>query len=718
MEKVTGDMISRPASVVSRAHWKEGASWMRPVCSSRNGASSVRPYTSTCTHCLETQPGTSLAHALLCGQAPSRSGDALAASVALHEDNRFILAEPSFIEHIPSRNFRPTDPRFGEQWQWSNTGTGGGTAGADVSAEEAWDHTLGAGVRVAIIDNGFDADHEDLEAGVVASSGYFRPQAGGVPVFEQGTAGMPGDDHGTFCAGMVGARHNSGHGGCGGAPQSELMLVACLNDQVGTQTTLARAVGYAADPSTELATLDPEDGADILVCSLGPNGANWNLSSVLELAIENAARNGRGGRGLAIFWAASNGNFDVALDQVVSHEDVIAVVRSSRNDTHDNAAHGEFVELIAPGVNVFSTRTGNAYGTGTGTSYAAPCAAACAALALSVNPRMSRNQLRTIMQETADHIGGVNYVNGRHDRYGFGRVNAERAVLRAFEERALPPSGIYTIQQRSNLRFVDAYESSSNDFDIVTRPAQNNDSQRWVLASIGDVYTVQQLSSERFVDAHLSSTEDYSLVTRAAQHNDTQRWVLRPVDHTLSVYTIQSLRNGRFVDAHETPANDFSVVTRAAQNNDSQRWVLTPLGDDVYTIQQKSTGRFVDAHQSSASDFSIVTRTAQNNDTQRWALKLVGGLYTIQQRSTGRFADANETTEKDFSLMTRPANFSDSQRWVLLPSRGGSFTVQQLSTSRFKDAHESSPKDYSVVTRTAQDNDTQRWNVEPTCIIL
>ena len=56
------------------------------------------------------------------------------------------------------------------------------------------------------------------------------------------------------------------------------MLVACLVDQVGTQTTLARAVAYAADPSTEVAGADPADGADILVSSLGPNGADWDLT--------------------------------------------------------------------------------------------------------------------------------------------------------------------------------------------------------------------------------------------------------------------------------------------------------------------------------------------------------------------------------------------------------------------------------------------------------
>ncbi|MDR4484418.1 MAG: DUF6623 family protein [Nitrospirales bacterium] len=358
--------------------------------------------------------------------------DALEASVELHEDSRFTLAEPSLTEYI-SQRFTPTDPRYIDQWQWKNIGQSSGAVGADVSAEEAWDITRGAGIRVAIIDNGFDADHEDLSPGVSVMSGYFSPSGGGATTFTQGIVGMPDNNHGTFCAGMVGARHNNARGGCGGAPECELMLIATLGDQVGTQTTLARAVAYAADPTNEISTASAADGADILVSSLGPNGAVWNLTATLELALEAAAANGRNGRGLSTFWAASNGhNVDVTQDEVVSHEDVIAVVRSNRNDLEDNAARGETVELIAPGVNVFSTTSGNGYGASTGTSFAAPCVAGCAALALSMNLNLTRDELRQILRDTADKIGGVVYdANGHNDDYGYGRVNAHQAVLRA-----------------------------------------------------------------------------------------------------------------------------------------------------------------------------------------------------------------------------------------------------------------------------------------------
>jgi subtilisin family serine protease len=354
--------------------------------------------------------------------------DSLAASVRLHDDSRFEFAEPAFTEHIPVR-MTPTDPHFGDQWQWSNTGQNGGVAGADVGAEKAWEHTRGEGIRVAVIDNGFNAEHEDLKAGVTAVSGYYSRRANPA-TFTQGTAGMPDSDHGTFCAGMVAARHNNDVGGCGAAPESELMLVACLTDQVGTQTTLARAVAYTADPSTEVEGADPADGADILVSSLGPNVAEWDLTQTLDLALQFAATNGRSGRGLAIFWAASNGrNVDVLKDEVVSHSDVIAVVRSTKKDLEDNAARGPEVELIAPGVDVFSTTGDDGYEFSTGTSFAAPCVAGCAALALSMNIGLTRDELRAIMRDSAGKIGGVVYdANGHNDDYGYGRVNANDAV--------------------------------------------------------------------------------------------------------------------------------------------------------------------------------------------------------------------------------------------------------------------------------------------------
>ncbi len=68
-----------------------------------------------------------------------------------------------------------------------------------------------------------------------------------------------------------------------------------------------------------------------------------------------------------------------------------------------------------------------------GTSFAAPMTAGIAALMLSKNPNLSPAQIRTILQNSADKIGGNNgataYASGFNQYYGHGRVNAHAALL-------------------------------------------------------------------------------------------------------------------------------------------------------------------------------------------------------------------------------------------------------------------------------------------------
>ena len=270
----------------------------------------------------------------------------------------------------------------------------------------------------------------------------------------------------------------------------------------------------------------------------------------------------------------------------------------------------------------------------------------------------------------------------------------------------------YAIEQKSSGRFVDAHESG-NDFSVVTRSAQNNNTQKWRLTQVGTVCTIQQLSNGRYVDAY-ESGNDFSVVTRREQNNDTQRWVISDVWNNFGTCTIQQLVNGRFMDAHQSSGNDFSIVTRSRQNNDTQKWTLTPMGNHVFTVQQKANDRFIDAHESSGNDFSVVTRTQQNNDTQKWVLTPVAGVYEVVQKSSGRFVDAHESSNNDFSVVTRTTQNNDTQKWIFKAVSKEIYTIQQLSSARFVDAHESSNNDFSVVTRSAQNNDTQRWVIKPT----
>jgi thermitase len=325
-------------------------------------------------------------------------------------------AEPDFIEQIGTRRLS-TDPMFGRQWHHMVIG-----------CPEAWETGTGKGIRIAVIDNGFDTSHPDLRFG--ALTGGFRPTPDFQDAdFAQGIAAISDGDHGTACAGMIAGIEGNGHGGCGVAFDADLSMIACMDDQIGTQATLARAIAYAADPSLE--GVGGEAGADVIACSLGPNTATWTMREVLSDAITFARRNGRGGKGTCIFWACTNGNFPVSADEVCSHRHVIAVGRSTSGDSDNGSGFGPELEYLAPGVDVVIPASGGGYQTTTGTSFAAPCAAGVAALALSVNPGLTAIRLKGLMRRSCDRIGTLPYVKNRNVRFGFGRVNAARAVAKA-----------------------------------------------------------------------------------------------------------------------------------------------------------------------------------------------------------------------------------------------------------------------------------------------
>ncbi len=65
---------------------------------------------------------------------------------------------------------------------------------------------------------------------------------------------------------------------------------------------------------------------------------------------------------------------------------------------------------------------------GSGTSLASPIAAGIAGLILSAAPELTAEEVRQLMRDTADKIGPEPYFDGRNDRYGYGRVNAHRAL--------------------------------------------------------------------------------------------------------------------------------------------------------------------------------------------------------------------------------------------------------------------------------------------------
>merc|ERR1711953_912559 len=80
---------------------------------------------------------------------------------------------------------------------------------------------------------------------------------------------------------------------------------------------------------------------------------------------------------------------------------------------------------------------------------------------------------------------------------------------------------------------------------------------------LSGTYTVMQVETDRYLDAHLNAGNDYSVVTRGEQSDDTQKWIFTRVGD--KIYTIQQKKNNRYLDAHLDNGNEYSVVTRGEQ---------------------------------------------------------------------------------------------------------------------------------------------------------
>jgi len=137
-----------------------------------------------------------------------------------------------------------------------------------------------------------------------------------------------------------------------------------------------------------------------------------------------------------------------------------------------------------------------------------------------------------------------------------------------------------------SLRYLKVFSHTGLPADnrVTTSDTVGGSGQRWTRKYVAAIFTIQQFTNGRFLDAYETSEQDFSAVTRPAQklsgsieYKSTQRWVLTPTrigNNPLRVWNIQQLSTGRFLDAHETSVQDFSVVTRTAQNNDSQKYFL------------------------------------------------------------------------------------------------------------------------------------------------
>jgi hypothetical protein len=217
-----------------------------------------------------------------------------------------------------------------------------------------------------------------------------------------------GTNHGTHVAGIIAAHTDNAVGTAGVAGNVRLMPVRFYGTGNWTSAKIYLAYAYAAD-----------NGARIVSTS-------YNVDSFVSDPTFTAALDYLYGKGVLHFNSAGNNNqLNPARGQF---DQTLYVVSSNSQDRKSPSSnYGYTMDLAAPGENIYSTFSGDSYGSLGGTSMAAPAAAAVAALIWSLHPQWSRDQVAAQLLASADNIDGQNVAYT--GLLGAGRVNTYRALL-------------------------------------------------------------------------------------------------------------------------------------------------------------------------------------------------------------------------------------------------------------------------------------------------
>ena len=345
--------------------------------------------------------------------ANSTIDNSLEMSNYFYETGLFADVDPGFI-----LDFKPScvsDSELASQWALSA-----------VNACDAWTLTKGnPNIRVAVVDMGIDMNHQEF------TNSYFYETSYDCELDLE--VNNIYDYHGTSVAGVINSNHNYGKN-AGIAPNVTIMPVSHsfrgIEEVQNSPEQLASGISWAV-----------QNGADIINCSWGLTKILYDNihTALLEDAILTAINNGRNNKGCIVVFASGNfGIKDINYPACFTPEILAVGAQSSNDKRFELSCYGKEIDVVAPGYNIYTLYLNNEYHSTSGTSFAAPYVSGIAALILSINPDLTREEVVNIIETTAQRVGGYDYSptegrpNGKwHEQMGYGLVDAYAAVLAA-----------------------------------------------------------------------------------------------------------------------------------------------------------------------------------------------------------------------------------------------------------------------------------------------
>ncbi|MDP5273110.1 S8 family peptidase [Chengkuizengella axinellae] len=273
-----------------------------------------------------------------------------------------------------------------------------------INTLQGWDLSKGSqNVTVAVIDTGVDLSHLDLKGQLVEGANFVNEDE------------QPLDDvgHGTHVAGIISASVDNSEGIAGMSWYNKIMPIKVL-DSTGAGSTYAVAQGviWATD-----------NGAKVINMSLGNYAETQFLHDAIKYAYD---------KDVVLIAATGNDNTDQP-GYPAAYPEVLAVSATDESSNKaDFSNYGDYLDVMAPGVNIASTYPDGQYAALSGTSMASPHVSALAAMIRSLNPSLKNVEVLDIIRNTSVDLGDA----GKDNYYGFGMIQVERALQNASGNQA------------------------------------------------------------------------------------------------------------------------------------------------------------------------------------------------------------------------------------------------------------------------------------------
>lgn len=278
-----------------------------------------------------------------------------------------------------------------------------------INANKAWSSVnSNTSTIIAVLDSGADYNHPDLKDNLLP----------GINLVSPGKSAQDDNGHGTEVIGVLAAKGNNGIGVSGVLWNARVLPIKVLDKRaVADLDLVAKGINTALDK-----------GAKVILMSV----SSMSYSRALTNAVNRAEAAG------AVLIAAS-GNEGNRVAYPAAYPTVIAVggVRSNNQPIYESNS-GPELNLMAPGLNVYTTKLGGTYGSFSGTSAAAPQVAGAAALIMAKYPKLKPIDVRQLLYQTATDLGQ----SGWDRTTGYGLLNVDKAVKTPMSYDFLEPNNL------------------------------------------------------------------------------------------------------------------------------------------------------------------------------------------------------------------------------------------------------------------------------------